>query len=196
MNKYKVADTVLTILVIVFAFAAVVVAAVFTIRWLSEREEPERGEYVNVNIYEQELVPVFTTVNRENTYAVYFNALTSFSGIDTVFAASENSSLTISIYSFVTDYATSVAGEKLVSVDFSDYADATRLAFGFGSLPAGEYLVVFSSSSNAVMYCGYYQSAEAGNSVVVYENDRLLLNCVPYMSVIFDKSSENDAYFG
>ena len=53
MNKYKVADTVLTILVIVIAIAAVVAAVVFTFRWVASHKEPEGRVYKSVKIYEQ-----------------------------------------------------------------------------------------------------------------------------------------------
>ena len=51
MNKYRVADTVLTILVVVIAIAAVVAAVVFTVHWVASHEEPENRTYENVRIY-------------------------------------------------------------------------------------------------------------------------------------------------
>jgi hypothetical protein len=196
MNKYKVADTVLTILVVVIAIAAVVAAAVFTVRWLAAHQEPEGRVYKSVKIYEQELVATPKAVDRDNVIGVYFKALESFSGIDITCSASENSSIDIYLYNFVTDYSTTLLGEVIESASFNDYSDGAKLAVGYGTLPAGEYLVVFSSKTNALMSCGDYQSKEADNSVVVYENGNLLLNCVPYMSVIFDAESEDGTYFG
>ena len=196
MNKYKVADTVLTILVIVVVLAIVVAAAVFTVRWVSSHKEPEGRVYKRVRIYEQELIASPMTVDKDSVYAVYFNALLPFSGIEIACSASEDSSLDISVYNFVTDYLTSLSGEVIDSVSFSDYADGVKLAVGLGTLPAGEYLVVFTSDTNSVISCGDYQSAEADNSVVIYENGNLLLNSVPYMSVIFDEESPDGKYFG
>ena len=66
MNKYKVADTVLTILVVVIAIAAVAAAAVFTVRWLAAHQEPEGRIYKSVKIYEQELVATPKAVDRDN----------------------------------------------------------------------------------------------------------------------------------
>lgn len=196
MNKYKVADTVLTILVIVIAIAAVVAAVVFTFRWVASHKEPEGRVYKSVKIYEQELVATPKAVDGENVIGVYFKALDSFSGIDITCNAYEESSIDIHIYNFVTDYATTLLGESIETASFSDYADGAKLAVGFGTLPAGEYLVVLTSKTNALISCGDYQSKEADNSVVVYENGDLLLNCVPYMSVIFDAEAEDGVYFG
>ena len=196
MNKYKVADTVLTILVIVIAIAAVVAAVVFTVRWLSSHQEPEGRAYKSVRIYEQELVASSKAVDNDTVIGIYFKALLPFSGIDITCSSSEDSSVDIEIYNFVTDYATTLLGETVETASFSDYADGARLAVGHGTLPAGEYLVVFTSKTNSLLSCGDYQSKEADNSVVVYENGNLLLNCVPYMSVIFDAEAEDGAYFG
>ena len=79
MNKYKVADTVLTILVIVVVLAIVVAAAVFSVRWVSSHKEPEGRVYKSVRIYEQELIASPMTVDKDSVYAVYFNALLPFS---------------------------------------------------------------------------------------------------------------------
>ena len=84
MNKYRVADTVLTILVVVIAIAAVAAAVVFTVHWVASHEEPENRTYENVRIYEQELVAMSETINSDRTIAVYFNALQPFSGVDIV----------------------------------------------------------------------------------------------------------------
>ena len=196
MNKYKVADTVLTILVIVIAAAAVIAGIVFTVRWLSDHKEPEDRAYNGVKIYEEDQIPTKLTVNRERTVAVYFNALQPFSGLDIVCSADEKSTLEISLYAFDTDYAATLSGKKLADVKFTDYQNGAALAVSFGTLDRGEYLAVFSSEKTAQINCSYYQSKEADNSVVVYDNGDLLLNCVPYMSVIFDKIAENGNYFG
>lgn len=196
MNKYRVADTVLTILVVVIAIAAVAAAVVFTVHWVASHEEPENRTYENVRIYEQELVAMSETINSDRTIAVYFNALQPFSGVDIVCTASENCSLNVAVYNFDTDYRTTVSGKKINSASYSNYKNTSKLALGLGTLPAGEYLVVLSSKTNAVISCAYYQSETAGNSVVVYENEGLLLNCVPYMSVIFDAPSPDGSYFG
>ena len=196
MNKYKVADTVVTMLVILIAAAAVIAGIVFTVQWMTSHKEPEGRAYEGVRIYEQEQVPFREAVNSKRTLAVYFNALQPFSGIDIECSASEKNTLKITLYAFDTDYAASVSGEKLAEVLFSDYAGGARLAVSFGTQPEGEYLAVFSSEKKAEINCAYYQSATADNSVVVYENGGLLLNCVPYMSVIFDKKAEDGRYFG
>ncbi|MBQ6052627.1 MAG: hypothetical protein IJL30_04980 [Clostridia bacterium] len=196
MNKYKVADTVLTMLVILIAAAAVIAGIVFTVQWLSSHEEPEDREYKSVKIYGEDQIPSKFTVNKERTLAVYFNALAPFSGMDVICAGAEKNRLEITLYAFDADYATTVAGKKLADVRFTDFEDGASLAVSFGTVPAGEYLAVFSSDRSAEIYCSYYQSETADNSVVVYDNGDLLLNCVPYMSVIFDRTAENGKYFG
>jgi len=196
MNKYKIADTVLTILVVVIVIAVVAAAVVFTVQWMSSHEEPDDRAYESVRIYEPEIVATPVTVNSERTMAVYFKALVPFSGIEIVCSASDNGSLDVAVYNFVTDYATTVSEKSIKTVSFKNYKNTSKLAVGLGTLPAGEYLVVLSSKTNAAVSCAYYQSETAGNSVVVYENEGLLLNCVPYMSVIFDAVSPEGAYFG
>ncbi len=196
MNKYKVADTVLTILVFLIAAAAVTAGIVFTVNWALSHKEPEDRAYSGVKIYEEDQIPTKLTVNRERTVAVYFDALLPFSGMDIICSADEKSALEISIYAFDTDYLTTLSGKKLADVKFSDYKNGAALAVSFGTLDKGEYLAVFSSDRTAQINCSYYQSKEADNSVIVYDNGELLLNCVPYMSVIFDQTSENGNYFG
>ena len=184
MNKYKVADTVLTIFVILIAAAAVIAGIVFTVQWLSSHKEPEDRAYEGVKIYEEDQIPTKLTLNRDRTVAVYFCSTDGKSDIE------------ISLYAFDTDYPTTLSGKKLANVKFSDYKNGAALAVSFGTLDEGEYLAVFSSDKTAQINCSYYQSKEADNSVVVYDNGELLLNCVPYMSVIFDQTSENGNYFG
>jgi hypothetical protein len=196
MNKYKVADTVLTILVFLIAAALLTAGIVFTVKWLSSHEEPENRAYESVKIYEPDQIPSIVAVNKERTLAVYFNALQPFSGMDVICRSGDQSRLEISLYEFDTDYLTTLSGKKISDVVFSDYGDGSSLAVSFGTLGAGEYLAVFSSDRTAEINCSYYQSQTADNSVVVYDNGELLLNCVPYMSVIFDKTSENGYYFG
>ena len=196
MNKYKVADTVVTMLVILIVAAAVIAGIVFTVQWLSNHEEPEGREYKSVKIYEEDQIPSKLTVKKDRTVAVYFNALVPFSGMDVICSGPEKNRLEITLYSFDTDYATTVAGKKLSDVKFTDFEDGASLAVSFGTMPEGQYLAVFSSDRTAEIYCSYYQSETADNSVVVYDNGDLLLNCVPYMSVIFDRTAENGSYFG
>lgn len=196
MNKYKVADTVLTIFVILIAAAAVIAGIVFTVQWLSSHKEPEDRAYEGVKIYEEDQIPTKLTLNRDRTVAVYFDALLPFSGMDIICSTDGKSDIEISLYAFDTDYPTTLSGKKLANVKFSDYKNGAALAVSFGTLDEGEYLAVFSSDKTAQINCSYYQSKEADNSVVVYDNGELLLNCVPYMSIIFDKIAENGGYFG
>lgn len=84
----------------------------------------------------------------ESTLGGQFFATTSFSFIETACPSWDNNvgNLTLSIYNWNTDYATTVAGKAIKSQEFVDYKDNQWLQLSFETpLPAGEYLWVLSN---------------------------------------------------
>ncbi len=104
-----------------------------------------------------------------DTAGMKFTAASSFSGIDATCPSWNNNigDLTLSLYTWNTDYATSVAQTPLASQTFVDFNDNAFLNLEFDSLPAGDYVWVLTNPREVV---GVWKYQDETLGVVSYFN--------------------------
>ncbi len=112
----------------------------------------------------------------DDTLALHFATSTKFAAVGTqIFRqAGRGGAITLSIYAFDTDYATTVAGEPLQTDTFTDLESFERVELSVDrrkSFDAGEYLLVISGVSELSLYMG-----DAHESQVLYRNGEADLN--------------------
>ena len=155
------------LLVMLAILTALIIGVVFVVRKVIENKNSSETGDISLSLHAAELIPSYVVLDSENVYAAYFTAPSAFSGIE-VYGATvgDSPSVKVTIYSFDTDYFTSVSSSnRKFSISFSDYPDKSWLFASFKSLPAGNYIVVVSSSSTGG---AYYSSMPAENSASVF----------------------------
>lgn len=129
-------------------------------------------------------------IERMDTAAGQFKALDAFDELQVCCPSYSNNigNLTLSLYSWNTNYMTTVAGNAIAKQTFTNFTDGAYLKLAFNALPAGEYLWELSGSSEMVgvwVYTGsvtnirnYFNSVEGvGSSTVgLFKTDLHYLN--------------------
>ena len=170
---FKIFDTVVTVTFVIVIVTAVVLGIILLIRTLSAKKEKKDVDFVSAPIHSESPGYGKITVGQGNVIGVYFNALAPFSAAEVKGAGGDR--LSLSLYSFDTDYETSVSGKRLAHSDFSGFEEGSWLTSGFQTFEAGEYLAVISSPSIAELFTSYDQSPLTLNKSVIYKNGELLL---------------------
>ena len=153
--------------------------------------------FFSINFYENEVIPATTYLERGEIAAVEFTAAEEFSGIEVLAAkVSEDDTLTVTLYEFETDYATTLKnGKKVESATFRDYESRDTLLLSFKTVSAGKYLLTFSTKSSAGICVAAYPSEQAKNNAVFYLNGTEYTDGAFYAAVIFNGNRLNMNYF-
>lgn len=194
MNKKtkKTLRAAIIILVMLLAAAAILGLLVWGIAALARKNEAVSAEKTPFSLHSEEVIPSSVTVDKNNVYALYFNAAKPFSGIEIYGAATtaNKPAITITLYNYTQDYPTSVSSKPVISEKFSGYADRAWLFFSCESIPAGEYIItVTSDTSGGIYYSGTESEAASGHTLYFY-NGSLWSGGAFYCNILFDSDSE------
>ena len=108
----------------------------------------------------------------------------------------DDDTLTVTLYEFNTDYATTLkSGKKVESATFRDYESRDTLLLSFRSVNAGKYLLTFSTKNSAGICVAAYPSAEADGNVKFYLNGEDYTSGAYYSAVIFNGIRLDKDYF-
>ncbi len=131
----------------------------------------------------------YTALAGEDTLAIHFSttgtALTV--GTQLINQGNREASVTLSLYAFNTDYATTVAADPLVAKTFTDLNDHAwaELEFGKGSiLRTGEYLLVLSNASGVTVKTGGAHESQVTYKSGAYTEGASLLLGVSYENAV------------
>lgn len=93
-------------------------------------------------------------------------------GMEMVFSVTgENPSATVSIYKAEKDYSTTLSGKAVRQETFENLTD--KLLWQFRTLPAGDYLIVFSDLTDATLLRSVVPSEEANGKILNYRNGEI-----------------------
>ena len=109
-----------------------------------------------------------------NVYGIVANvdgALTSVNLYTATYDADNGDQMTIKVFNWNTDYATSVAGEAVASVTITGYPNGGWYMITFEqALPAGEYVIEISGTSDGDDYGTAIWIQNASPFIMTYEN--------------------------
>ncbi|MHB8581219.1 MAG: T9SS type A sorting domain-containing protein [Ignavibacteriaceae bacterium] len=137
-----------------------------------------QGSYVNGPVNTRNLSNVdingYTAfqISGSNTVGMKFTSDSSFIGIDAYGASYGNNigDLTLSLYKWKTDYATTVGDTPIAVKTFINFRDNLRLILKFNPQPAGEYYWKLSNGSETV---GIWEVKNTKDSVTSYFNGKV-----------------------
>jgi hypothetical protein len=112
-------------------------------------------------------------VAQSNSAGLKFNAGSSFVGVDACCPSWGNNigNLTLKLYQWNTDYATTVAGIPLADSTFVNFNDNARLKLNFSAQPAGQY---YWELSNATEVVGVWKWNNTNDPVTSYYNGNVV----------------------
>ncbi|MEN8248854.1 MAG: T9SS type A sorting domain-containing protein [Bacteroidota bacterium] len=118
--------------------------------------------------------------------AMKFTATSSFKsvGMECPSYSNNTGSLTISLYKWNTNYATTIAGTAIASKEYVDFNDNSRLFVDFSAQPAGDYVIKLSNAKEVV---GVYKFDQETSGVTSYFNGSTVSG--DYMSYIVHEGS-------
>lgn len=150
-----------------------------------------------MNFYEAEVIPATTYLQRGEIAAVEFYAAEPFSGIEVLAAkVAEDDTLTVTLYEFNTDYATTLKkGKKVESATFRDYESRDTLILSFKTADSGKYLLTFTTKNNAGICVATYPSEQAKNNVKFYLYGEEYTVGAFYSAVLFNGNRLDKNYF-
>lgn len=157
----------------------------------------DADRFFSMNFYETEVIPATTYLDRGEVAAIEFTAAEEFSGIEVLAAkVSDDDTLTVTLYEFKTDYATTLKdGKKIESATFRDYESRDMLLLSFKTVNAGKYLLTFSTKSSAGICIAAYPSEQAKGTVTFYLNGTEYTDGAFYAAVLFNGNRLDMNYF-
>ena len=135
----------------------------------------------------------------EISLATAVSAAQKFSAVNSFYAiqvscpnwASTNSSLTLSLYHWNTDYNTTLAGTAIATIPYTNYNDNQNLEIiNESKFPSGDYLWVLSNPSGSA---GVWEKSSNRNGVTNYFNGEIVTGC--YSAWMLLNKSSGAAYW-
>lgn len=108
-------------------------------------------KYTSFDLYNRTMSPISYSLSEGKTISAYVNPTRAITGFEIVVRvdpteAKKEDTITMSVYRYEVDYASSIADEPLASTTFSDIVDGQKLYFQFEDLEAGRYILAVSSN--------------------------------------------------
>lgn len=121
--------------------------------------------------------------------AVALSPASDLQGLEMTFTVTgESPSVTVSVYRAEKDYNTTLSGKPLREKNFSNLAE--KVLWQFRSLPAGDYLIVFSDLSAATLTKSVVPSDEANGKILYYRNGEVMTDGTPVLTLLCAKNGE------
>lgn len=122
--------------------------------------------------------------------AVALTTDTPLGGMEMVFSLTgENPSATVSVYKAEKDYSTSLSGKAVRQEKFTDLTD--KLLWQFRTLPAGDYLIVFSDLTDATLIRSVVPSEQANGKILNYRNGEISTDGTCVLTLYFIPANDN-----
>lgn len=122
--------------------------------------------------------------------AVALSTEAPLGGLEMTFSITgENPSGTVSIYKAEKDYATTLSGKPAREEKFSNLTE--KLMWQFRTLPAGDYLIVFSDLSAATLTRSIVPSDEANGKILNYRNGEIMTDGTCVLTLLFIKTNDH-----
>lgn len=130
-------------------FAAVLVS-VFCLTVFCGCSGEKVSKFTSFSLFAETENPTPYMLSDGKIIGVYINPVRSICGFEVTVASPNGSvgNVTLSVYEFTTDYASSLEGTPLAKGTFTGVTDGQRLYFQFEDLPMGRYILTASSDSD------------------------------------------------
>ncbi len=122
--------------------------------------------------------------------AVALSTKAPLGGLEMTFSITgENPSGIVSIYEAEKDYNTTLSGKPVLEEKFSDLTE--KMMWQFRTLPAGDYLIVFSDLSAATLMRSIVPSTEANGKILHYRNGEISTDGTCCLTLLFIKTHDH-----
>ncbi len=123
-----------------------------------------------------------------DTVAVAFTVDAPFGGLEGAFVLTgENPEITVSVYEAVKDYKTTLSEKPKRQKTFDRLSE--KLLWEFRTLPAGDYIIVFSGATSAAPLKSIVPSDEANGKILHYRNGEIITDGTCALTLLCLKSS-------
>lgn len=116
------------------------------------------------------------------TIAVAFLVTEPFGGMEMEFQVQSDASITVSIYAANKDYQTSLSQKPKREETIEDLTE--NVLWQFRTLPAGNYLIVFSQAKNAAVKKAAAPSDEANAKILHYRNGEIMTDGICMITLL------------
>ncbi len=111
-------------------------------------------------------------------------------GMEMIFSLTgDDPNAVVSIYQAQTDYNTTLSDKPVRKEKFSDLTD--KILWQFKTLPAGDYLIVFSELSGATLLRSIVPSDESNGKILTYRNGEIMTDGTPILTLLFPKTHDH-----
>ena len=122
------------------------------------------------------------------TVALSTNA--SWGGLELNFRLTgDDPNVEVAVYKATVDYHTTLSEKPIRKERFSDLTE--KLLWQFKTLPAGDYLIVFSNLNGATLMRSIVPSDEANGKILTYKNGEIMTDGTPILTLLFPKTNED-----
>ncbi len=122
--------------------------------------------------------------------AVALSTKSPLGGLEMTFSITgENPSGVVSIYKAEKDYPTTLSEKPVREEKFSDLTE--KIMWQFRTLPAGDYLIVFSELNAATLTRSIVPSAEANGKILNYRNGEISTDGTCALTLLFIKTNDS-----
>ncbi len=122
--------------------------------------------------------------------AVAISLQAPFGGLEMFFSLTgESPSARVSVYKAEKDYSTTLSGKPIREETFPDLTET--LMWQFRTLPAGDYLIVFSDLNNAALIRSIVPSDEANGKVLYYRNGEIMTDGTCAITILCMKTDDH-----
>ncbi len=125
-----------------------------------------------------------------NTLAVAFTTDAPLGGLEVTFALlGEDAEITVSVYEAVKDYNTTLSAKPKRQKTFDRLSE--KLMWQFRTLPAGDYIVVFSEAKNGAPLKSVVPSDMANGKVLHYRDGEIMTDGTCALTLLCRKDQQN-----
>lgn len=126
------------------------------------------------------------------TIAVAFSVTEAFGGVELEFQVQDQASITISIYTADKDYRTTLSQKPKRTETVENLTE--NVLWQFRTLPAGNYLMVFTQAKNAALKKAAAPSDEANGKILHYKNGEIMTDGICMITLLCRKSDPAPAF--
>ena len=121
---------------------------------------------------------------------VAFSTDASLGGVELTFRLTgDNPEAEVAIYRAQVDYQTSLSEKPVRKERLSNLTE--KILWQFKTLPAGDYLIVFSNLNGATLMRSIVPSDEANGKILTYKNGEIMTDGTPVINFLFPKTNED-----
>ncbi len=110
-------------------------------------------------------------------------------GIEMTFSVTgDTPSVSVAVYKAEKDYQTTLSGKPVRKKNFSQITE--KILWQFRTLPAGDYLIVFSEMNAVTLTRSVVPSDEANGKILTYRNGEIMTDGTPVLTLLCPKTND------